>query len=203
MATVSSPEFWNELYAQGGDGWELGEPALPLADFIETTPLPRGRVAVPGCGRGHDARYLARRGYSVVGFDFADTAITEARTLTRHERVDAAFEQRDIFSLSLDHANTFDGVWEYTCFCAIDPRRREEYVRVMAAILRPGGWFLGCFYPIRAGGGGPPFPVSKREVRNLFTPPFRIEREFSPIHSVRRRQGQEWMVLARKVGAPR
>ena len=63
MARVSTADFWDGLYATGGDGWELGQPATPLVDFVEQTPPPPGRVAVLGCGRGHDARFLATRGY--------------------------------------------------------------------------------------------------------------------------------------------
>src|SRR2546425_1635362 len=200
VAGVSTPEFWTDLYTRGGDGWELGRPAPTLAAFLESTHLPPGRVAVPGCGRGHDVRHLVRRGYMAVGFDFAPAAITEAKARAKAERVAAEFEQRDIFTLDRDYANAFDGVWEYTCFCAIDPARRAQYVRTMAAILRPGGWLLACFYPIRRPGGGPPFPVARSEVRRLFAGPFRIERTEVPLHSVERRQGQEWMVLFRKTG---
>jgi SAM-dependent methyltransferase len=210
MPDVSAAEFWEDLYAQHGDGWELGQPAPPLVEFIEATPPPLGRVAVPGCGRGHDVRYLASRGYVAVGFDFSPAAIRAARTLERLTPASAgqgalpggavAFEQRDLFSLARDYFHALDGVWEYTCFCAIDPRRRAEYVRVMDAILKPGGWFLACFFPVRRVSGGPPFPVSKAEVRRLLAPHFRIERASPPLRSVRPRQGREWMVLARKVG---
>lgn len=199
MADVSSPAFWQDLYERGGDGWELGAPAPPLVRFIETTPPPRGRVAVLGCGRGHDARHLAQCGYDVVGFDFSPTAIGAARALARRREVEVSFEQRDIFGLGRNSPPVFDGVWEYTCFCAIDPRRRREYVATVKAILRPGGWLLGCFYPIRRRGAGPPFPVAKSEVRRLLSPSFRIERAFPPLQSAPRRQGQEWMVLARRV----
>ncbi len=198
MAVVSHPMFWEDLYRSRGDGWELGGPAPALADFVETTPPPRGRVAVPGCGRGHDARYLASHGYAAVGFDFAEDAIRSARELAERERSEATFEQRDVFTLDRDYANAFDGVWEYTCFCAIDPGRRGEYARTIARILRPGGWFLACFYPIRRRGGGPPFAMSRSELRRLFEPRFRLERAFAPIRSVPRRAGQEWMVFARK-----
>jgi SAM-dependent methyltransferase len=170
--------------------------------FIESTPPPRGRVAVPGCGRGHDARYLARQGYEVVAFDFSEAALREARALARAEGVTVDFQQRDIFALPPEYANVFDGIWEYTCFCAIDPARRHEYVSAMSAILKSGGWLLACFFPMRAGGAGPPFPVRKAEVRRLFVPPFRIEREYRPLHSVRLRQGLEWMVFARKTATP-
>jgi SAM-dependent methyltransferase len=194
---VSAPEFWTDLYARGGDGWELRQPAPPLVEFVERTPPPRGRVAVPGCGRGHDVRYLARRGYEAVGFDFSPTAVREARTLAREEGGGAEFVERDLFTLAHEYAGAFDGAWEYTCFCAIDPARRAEYARTMAAIVRPGGWLLACFFPLRRRVAGPPFPVSPSEVRRRFRPWFRLERAYAP-RSVRPRQGQEWMVLLRR-----
>jgi methyl halide transferase len=150
---------------------------------------------VPGCGRGHDARLLARHGYDVWGFDFAGDAIREARALAEQEGAAVRFEQRDIFTLAADFSGAFDGVWEYTCFCAIDPDRRAEYIGVLQRILGSGGWLAACFYPIRPRGGGPPFPVDKDEVRRLLAPAFRIEREVTP-RSVPNRVGQEWMVIA-------
>jgi SAM-dependent methyltransferase len=197
---VSAPDFWEGLYASGGDGWELGQPSPPLVDFVESTPPPRGRVAVLGCGRGHDARFLAARGYDVTGYDFSPAALTAARALARREGVEVAFEQRDIFTLWQEAAQAFDGVWEYTCFCAIDPARRPEYLRTVAAIVRPGGWFLGCFFPLRAVSPGPPFAVSRAEVRRRFGPRFRIERAQPPLRSARGRQGREWLVYARRSG---
>ena len=142
MRDVSAPAFWEDIYARGGDGWELGRPAPPLVDLIETTPPPRGRVAVPGCGRGHDARFLAQHGYDVTGFDFSTAAVHAARTLADTDGVDVTFEQRDIFGLPADYTHAFDGAWEYTCYCAIDPRRRDAYVETLARIVRPGGWLL-------------------------------------------------------------
>jgi methyl halide transferase len=196
VAGVSRPEFWDALYAVGGDGWELGAPAPPLVDVVDRTPPPRGRVAVLGCGRGHDARFRAAHGYDVVGYDFSTAAVTAARGLARRDGVRVQFEQRDIFTLVGDAFHAFDGVWEYTCFCAIDPARRDEYVRTVASILRPGGWLLACFFPLRAAGAGPPFPVSRAEVRRRLAGPFRVERAQPPLRSARGRQGREWLVLA-------
>jgi len=108
---VGEPGFWEGLYADGNDGWELHEPSPALVAWLAEGRLgPEGaRVAVPGCGRGHDARLLAQRGYQAVGFDFAEAAVSEGRA--------ARFERRDIFTLAADFAGTFDAVWEYTCHC--------------------------------------------------------------------------------------
>src|SRR2546423_6613357 len=109
MRDVSAPAFWEELYAQHRDGWELGRAAPPLVDFVTTTPPPRGRVAVPGCGRGHDARFLAGQGYDVTAIDFSTAALTAARALARRDKVSVTFEQRDLFTLPQSHARALDG----------------------------------------------------------------------------------------------
>ena len=163
---VSGSDFWDGLYAEGQDGWELGGPAPALEAWLDAggtfecsaagaqkwpphSPSPRttrdARVAVPGCGRGHDARLLARRGYQVTAFDFAEAAVAAARRLAAAEGMDMAVEQRDVFTLAHDHREAFDGVWEYTCFCAIAPGRRAEYADVLHAILTPAGLLLACF----------------------------------------------------------
>lgn len=197
---VNEAAFWQGLYDRREDGWELGQPAPPLADHLARTPPPHGRVAVLGCGRGHDCRLLAKAGYEVWGFDFAAQAIGAARALAKLEKLDIVFEQRDIFDLATDYQGFFDGVWEYTCFCAIDPARREEYVTLVSKILKPDGWFLACFYPLRDGTDGPPFPTSEAEIRRLFIPHFSFVEAYEPAASVERRKGQEWMVLADRRG---
>ncbi len=212
---MSSPGYWDGLYAGGQDGWELGGPAPALEHWLtsggsfvcggpEMAPaLPqsadtRPHIAVPGSGRGHDARLLARHGYRVSAFDFAEAAVAEARRLAQGEGVDVTVEARDVFTLGRDHAGAFDGVWEYTCFCAIDPARREEYASVLHAILRPGGLLLACFYPLREGEDGPPFPVARADIDRVLTGRFTVLEAGPPARSVDRRRGLEWLVLARR-----
>ena len=207
---MSGPAFWESRYAAGEDGWELGRPAPPLdawlaagGRFEAAEGGGAARVAVPGCGRGHDARLLARHGYRVEAFDFAPPAVAVARALAREEGVDVVFEERDVFTLAEDRAGAFDAVWEYTCFCAIDPARRAEYVEVVRAILRPGGVLLGCFFPLSseaapAAASGPPFPVGPREVAQVLSPGFTILEAAPPAESVAERRGREQLVRARR-----
>ena len=196
MATVNSPEFWESLYGRPRQPWDLGQPTPTLVDFVEATPPPTGRVAVPGCGRGYDVRYLAARGYAAVGFDFSPRVVTAARALARMEGTSIDVEQRDVFELAREYPGAFDGAWEYTCYCAVDPARRAEYVGAIAAILRPGGWLLACFFPVHGAWVPPPYPVDLDEMRRLLEPSFAIEREFEPARSPAGRQGFERMVYA-------
>ncbi len=197
---VSAAAFWEGLYAERQDGWELGEAAPSLqACLASGRPFPLGaHVAVPGCGRGHDARLLARHGFAVTGFDFAEAAVTEARELASRERLAAAFERRDVFTLGSDHGGLFDAIWEYTCFCAIDPDRRAEYARTLHDILKPGGTLLACFYPLKDGTDGPPFPVSRQGIEAALGPFFRIVEAGPPPASPERRLGLEWLVRAER-----
>jgi SAM-dependent methyltransferase len=195
---VGQPRFWDDLYAAGRDGWDLRGPTPVLARLLETAPPPRGRTAVPGCGRGHDARLLARHGYPTVGFDFADAAIAEARRLTAGLPAPPAFEQRDVFTLADAYPEAFDLVWEYTCFPAIDPSKRAEYVDVVRRILRPGGRLLALFFPVDRPfvEQGPPFMSTREEIRRLLGPRFRIESAAEPTDSAPSRRGFEWLVRA-------
>ncbi len=194
--TVSDAAFWQALYDQSGDRWELGRPNPVLGAHLARRPPPLGSVAIPGCGRGHDARLLGRRGHRVWGFDFAPGVVHAARELAARDGIAVIFEERDVFRLAEAYPAFFDGVWEYTCFCAIDPARRAEYVDVLAAILRPGGWLLACFFPMGERPGGPPFAVTEAEVRGLLAPRFDLLETYVPFASAEGRQGKEWMVSA-------
>ena len=197
---VNQPAFWRDLYESGADRWELGGPNPSLVAHLRPAAPPAGtRVAVPGCGRGHDCRLLARLGYEVWGFDWAAEALATAQRLAEEQRLRIDFELRDVFELAADYAGFFDGLWEYTCFCAIDPTRRREYVELVARLLKPGGWLLACFFPMREGTGGPPFPTSEAEVRRLFEPRFTFVEAYVPEASAPGRQGQEWMVRASRM----
>ena len=197
---VSTPAFWEGLYASSQDGWELGEPAPSLAAWLEAGNrfLSGALIAVPGAGRGHDARLLARQGYAVTAFDFASAVVAEANVLAAREGTAVDFDQRDIFTLASGYAGFFDAVWEYTCFCAIDPDRRAEYARVLRDILKPGGTLLACFYPLKEGTDGPPFPVSRPGIEAALGPFFDIIEAGPPPASPERRRGLEWLVRAER-----
>jgi len=167
-------------------------PAPPLARLLRESPPPKGRVAVPGCGRGHDVELWCRHEFDAVGFDFSEAAVAEARRRGTHVL------QRDIFDLGAEFPSAFDVVWEYTCFCAIHPHRRPEYVEVLARILREGGELIALFFPLKDVDGGPPFRVRREEIAELLSLYFQVESIENPPDSVGPRQGAELLVRARR-----
>ena len=119
---------WEARYQTGDMPWEKGEASPGLLDFLAAHPdLPRGAVAVPGCGTGHDARAWAGAGFETWGFDLAPSAIRLSREKTEAAGLTASFVQADF--LADDPPKQFDWLFEHTLFCAIAPSRRDDYVR--------------------------------------------------------------------------
>lgn len=198
---VSNPAFWEGLYQSGQAGWDIGGPAPPLARWLaEPQALaPGSRVAVLGCGLGHEALLFARAGHRVAGFDFAPRAVSAARARAAAEGLAVTFEQADIFSLGDRYAGAFDLVVEHTCYCAIDPLRRPEYVGLVHRLLASGGQLVGLFY-CHGRPGGPPFTTCREELERLFGACFSLFRlELAP-DSVPSRANQELFALMRKLG---
>lgn len=192
MASPSDPEFWRRHWAQPKQGWEIGRAAPPLERWFAAHPATGRRALVLGCGRGHEARLLARGGADVVAIDFAPEALDEARALALQEGVRIDFRLRDLFALGSD-PERYDLVVEHCCFCAIDPARRGEYVDVVADVLAGGGEFVGLLRT-KCPPDGPPFAVDAVEVERLFAPRFSIEHISVPEDSVAPRLGTELLV---------
>lgn len=171
--TDLTPMAWDQRYLQGRDGWDLGQAAPPLQHFLHEHPLapqPPGRVLVPGCGRGHDARLLASLGFTVTGIDISAEALREARRLDQPEASCQWLQLDALDPMALRKeglaAGSMIGVVEHTCFCAIDRSLREAYANSMGELVAAGGWLLGLFW-CHSRSGGPPFGCQPERVNQL------------------------------------
>ena len=195
---MSEPTDWEKRYAEKDMPWEKGEPHPALVELLQRQPI-HGLVLVPGCGFGHDVRALASTSDSVVGLDIAPSAIQTAR---RHPEVGGeSYLVGDLFALPPRLRGTFDWVFEHTCFCAIDPARRAEYVTAVATALRPGGHFFAIFFldpDLDPGETGPPFGISADELDALFLPEFHLLHEWVPAATFPGREGRERCRILRR-----
>ena len=189
--------FWNARYQAGETGWDLGEPSPPFLALHRQRVIGPCRVAVPGCGRGLEVAWLAQHGYQVTGIDFAPEAIEASRGLLAAAGLCATLECADLFALPETLEGVFDLILEQTCFCAIDPARRADYVESVARLLAPGGRLVGLFYACK-GDNGPPFRTGPEEVRRLFSGAFEIKSLALTHHSHPRRMGEEWLGVLRR-----
>jgi SAM-dependent methyltransferase len=190
------PDFWNELYRnQDRPGWDM-DGATPLVRELLELARPLGlkpgcAVVVPGCGYGHDAAELEARGFGVTGLDFAPLAIQGA--MHRYgDRV--AWSQADWFTT---HLGPWDAIFDHTCFVAMDPARRPDYVEACAQHLRTGGlWMAALFHDVN-GRPGPPHAVPMAEMRRLAEARFEVLHLAEAGGSHPRRAGREYLMVAR------
>lgn len=191
MPETANASFWEGRYQTGQARWDLGEPSPVLTGHLSRPDAPPpGRAIVLGCGRGHDALWLAASGFEVVGIDFAPSAVTAARQRAAMVRLEAEFLQQDLFDLDPALLGQFDYVVEHTCFCAIAPVQRAAYVTIARSLLRDGGEFLGVFFT-HDRPGGPPFGSEPEALRALFEPQFEILELTATTESVPERAGSE------------
>lgn len=196
--TDHDPAFWKAIYhAEPRPGWDMNGPTpllQELVDAVKGLGLELGpRLAVPGCGFGHDAAEFARRGHHVVGVDFVEEAIRGARE--RYGDL-VAWRQEDWFQAVFD---PFDAIFDHTCFVAMPTARRRAYVDACARHLKPGGLWLGAFFHTVKVEAGPPYPVSLEEVRALAEPRFRVRYLEPAARSHPRRAGREFILVAERI----
>lgn len=200
MAHAPHDLEWQRRYEENDTPWDKGSPAPALVRFLRERPI-SGRVLVPGCGLGHDVRALgAQAGVSAVGLDLAPAAVTRASELATRAGLgsNVRFITGDFFRLPGELTQSFDWLVEHTCFCAIDPAQRQNYVASAAAALRPGGKIFAIFYLTPDVDEGPPFAVSKEELSKLFDPHFTLLDEWVPKESFPGRENRELVRLLQK-----
>ncbi len=189
---------WEEHYKIGDTPWDKGEPSPGLVDYLDTRPL-TGRILVPGCGYGHDARAIAEAGgsdASVLGIDTAPTAVRGAKA--RNTLLNCEFELADFLVLPTAWKFAFDVLFEHTLFCAIDPEQRGSYAAAAADCLKNSGIFLAVFYTQPECCDGPPFGCNTEELDALFSHNFHLLEEWVPRRAYAGRENRELMRLYTK-----
>jgi len=135
-----------------------------------------------------------------VGLDLSPVAIAEATQLAAQSGSDmaASFIVGDFFRLPPEMVGSFDWLVEHTCFCAIEPRQRTDYVLAAASALRTGGKLFGIFYLNPDTESEPPFAVSRAELSEFFEPHFIQLEQWVPKESFPGRENRELVMILQK-----
>lgn len=194
---VSKSEYWTNIYhEERNPGWNLGEPAEALKDMLPRLKLPKSRILVLGCGEGHDAALFAQAGHVVTAIDFSEEAVARAEKNYGH-LPGLKFLKQDVFKLDPSFQSSFDIVFEHTCYCAIDPHRRRDLVKVWKQVLHDQGQLMGVFFTMYKK-QGPPYGGSEWELRQRLKDSFQFVFWGRWQKSLPGRQGKELFVFAHK-----
>ena len=197
MLTTTEPQYWEQRYQENTAQWDIGMAAPPLASLLASSEAPiAGKTAVIGCGQGHDAILFAKHDFDTIGFDFAPSAITLGQKLSQKMEISIQFLQRDIFELPKEFAASFDYAIEHTCFCAIRPEQRPDYVNMVRSILQPTGELIALFWAHNRP-DGPPFGVTLEEIKDLFSDSFDTSNISQVNNSIASRNREEYLARFR------
>ena len=199
-SNVNSPAKWEADYQRGTDGWDLGGPTPVFKRLASSNRFEPGRMIVLGAGRGHDAREFSRHGFDVTAVDFSSYAVEQMHNLA-DPHAPIQILQHDIFRLPRELDGSFDYLLEYTCFCAIDPKRRTEYADLVRRLLKEDGLYIDLAFPLDQRKGGPPYAVTESEILDLFlNRSFKLISREKPADSVQRRLHAEELFIFQKSG---
>ena len=158
---------------------------------------PTGRALVAGCGRGHDAYFLASIGFSVLAID----CVPEAAAFARERLQGLKAEVRCMDAFELDEGPSFDLVLEHTFLCALPLERRPDWADLMRRHLRPGGRLVALVFPVGkpASDGGPPFGLTTDQIADLLAGDFElVHEEVAHSESPARGSGERFAVFQRR-----
>ena len=134
MSDLPNRETFESMYAEKPP-WDIGRPQQA---FVEVADRVTGTILDAGCGTGENALFFAERGHPVLGIDFLEGPILEARRKAQERGLNAEFVQMDALTLTgLDRR--FDAVIDSGLFHVFGDEDRACYVAGLAHVTRPGG----------------------------------------------------------------
>ena len=186
--TKLNKDYWERKYDLGDTGWDIGYISTPLKEYIDQLKDENLKILIPGAGNAHELFYLVENGFSnVYVIDIAKQPLEYIKRRIPDFPDDQLLEG-DFFDLEL---NNFDLILEQTFFCALDPRRRTDYVHKIQQLLKPNGKLIGLLFNFPLSEAGPPFGGNPAEYKSLFKKYFRIKILETAHNSIKPRADKE------------
>lgn len=202
--TAGQRSYWDDRYADGRTGWDVGRPAEPLRAYLEQLTDPTLRILIPGAGHAYEAEYAWGRGLrNVHVLDVAPRPL--AAFAARVPDFPAEQLIRDNF---FTHDGQYDLILEQTFFCSFPPTPefRHAYFRRAHELLAPGGKLVGLWFATTDVGqpGQRPFGGTRAEYLTYLAPYFTVRTLEPASNSIAPRAGTELFgILLRRDAAPR
>lgn len=143
--------------------WDTGISPPELIEFLDRHPP--GRALDLGCGTGTNSITIARRGWQVLGIDFAPSAIRTGRKKVRAAGVEVDLRVGDVSRLDGMTGN-YDLILDIGCLHGLSERGKNRTMENVARLLAPGGtYLLYCMLHEQDGESG--IGMFPRDLRNL------------------------------------
>jgi SAM-dependent methyltransferase len=145
-------EWWDKFYSDRNKPipFFISVPDENIVSYLDKGLFERGRSLDIGCGNGRNSVYLAKQGFEVDGIDFSRASIEWAEQKANEECVGVNFINQSIFDFQVQHSS-YDFVYDSGCLHHIKPHRRNQYIKKIVDILRPGAYFGLTAFNLKGG----------------------------------------------------
>jgi SAM-dependent methyltransferase len=163
--------FFDSIYNQTPP-WDVGGPQPAMSALLAEYP-PLNPILDVGCGSGDLAISLAQLGHQVIGVDFVQAAVAQARAKASSLPPEVAhlleFQVADALSPSL-LPQQFGSVVDSGFYHLFEPEQGDRFIDDLARALLPGGRYYLLAFDIEFSIDNAPRKISAEEVRARFTP---------------------------------
>lgn len=157
---------WEKAWQMNLTPWDLKGTTCPaLVEGVQQGKIIAKdmRALIPGCGTGYECLYLKEAGFKqVTGLDLSQTAVDFAKKHATEKGItNVDYEVADFFTYKQE---TFDFVFDYLFFAALDPPMRQQWADSVARLVKPkSGVLATLIFPVFQANDdaskGPPYPV--------------------------------------------
>jgi thiopurine S-methyltransferase len=176
------PAFWFENWEKGQTGFHLKDVNPVLLRHWKDLGLDHAPcVLVPLCGKSVDLPYLRSLGHSVIGIELSPIAIEEFwaelgaspqkkvhQSLTFWESDKIQIIEGDFFSVSPENIGRPTVVYDRAALVAMPPELQSQYAAHLATLSQDAPIFLVTFDYRTEDMSGPPFPITRTRLGELF-----------------------------------
>lgn len=180
---MNNGKIWDKTYERDFDTlpWNIEEIPIWFKEVINSGWVTPCNVLDIGCGLGNYANYLQKRGYNVTAIDFSSNAIKAAK----NKFSNINFIEKDI--LDFNPNKKYDFIFEVSVLHHIKPEDREKYIKKIKKLSNINTKIMICCFDNKESHfkgareyssletNTTIFPLSKREIKNLFKGEFVIE----------------------------
>ncbi|OBB18887.1 SAM-dependent methyltransferase [Mycolicibacterium setense] len=172
MNSTPTHSLFDEAYESRTAPWVIGEPQPAIVELERTGRL-GGKVLDVGCGAGEHTMLLTRLGYDVLGIDFSEQAVVQARENAAQRGIDAHFAVADATRLGESQGPRYDTIVDSALFHIFGDADRPRYVSSLHRAGRPGATVHVLALSDAGRGFGP--QVSAEVIRQAFAQGWELE----------------------------
>lgn len=166
--------YWDEAY-KSRPPWDIDYPQPVFQALINNEEIKPSKVLDIGCGRGENAIMLAKNGCEVTGMDLVKDAIADAKIKATERHVRANFVVGNVLHMDkLFMEGEFDIVIDSGLFHVMIDEERPIFAQQVHRVLKTGGKYLMLCFSDKEPAGYGPRRISKAEIKQTFTPLFKI-----------------------------